>query len=198
MAQAMRNLVFIGRCFAANNMMWKKTKDHVLEEDDGSEGERTLSEDYTALAYLFNRLSYIIRQESLPVSGRTAAVQCQTALLKVVDTIPNLQSVLRPLHSLTDTSIAQPSFEAYKNLTEKARELLDLIQAKVGTEAYIQALGPVRTEARQKRDERRQKRRIDAVSEPERWAKEKKRKHEGHKASLKARALESRGKRRGW
>jgi U3 small nucleolar RNA-associated protein 20 len=65
-------------------------------------------------------------------------------------------------------------------------------------ETYLSALGSVRSEAKVKREERRQKRKIEAVSAPERWAKAKKRKHDMRKSVLKARGLESRGKRRGW
>jgi U3 small nucleolar RNA-associated protein 20 len=50
----------------------------------------------------------------------------------------------------------------------------------------------------EKRDERRRKRRIEAVSEPEKWAKEKKKKFDAKKARIKEKGAEERGKRRGW
>ncbi|TKA30448.1 hypothetical protein B0A50_02675 [Salinomyces thailandicus] len=200
-AQTVRNVVFLGRCFAVNGMLWRDdddaesdAEDEVQEEDDAKVQKRGSS----ALAYLLNRLSYIIRQDTLSTVARTAALQCQTALLNHLDNIPNLQSVLRPLFTLTDPSIPQPPGDAHRELSDKAREALDMIQKKIGTETYVSALGETRREAKAKREERRQKRKIEAVSAPERWAKEKKRKHEMQKSKKKASNAEMRGRRRGW
>jgi U3 small nucleolar RNA-associated protein 20 len=55
-----------------------------------------------------------------------------------------------------------------------------------------------RRSSAQRRDERRRKRRIEAVSEPEKWAKEKKKKFDAKKARIKEKGAEERGKRRGW
>ncbi|KAK4539320.1 hypothetical protein LTR36_000782 [Oleoguttula mirabilis] len=210
-AQTVRNLAFLGRCFAANVMLWHtdEAESEDDNDDDGEVPEEVEAEDATvvqkrgssALAYLLNRLSYIIRQDTLAVTARTAALQCQATLITQLpdDTdIPNLQSVLRPLYSLTDPAIPQPQTAAHGALVDKARELLDLVQKTVGSERYVAALGETRKEARAKREERRQKRKIDAVSAPERWAREKKRKHEATRARNKGKGEEMRGKRRGW
>ena len=194
--QIARNLVFLGRCFTANNGKWRKlvdpSRDERLETED--------FEDYnsSAIGYLFNRLSYIIRQEGLPVNSRITALQCQAALVKHVSEIPNLTSVVRPPYLLTDPTIMQPSGDAHRSLVEKARELLEVIQQKVGMQEYLSALGAARAEAKSKRDERRQKRKIDAVSAPERWAREKRKKHDAKKVKSKARSAEAVGRRRGW
>lgn len=200
-AQTVRNLAFLGRCFAANQMLWRDEEAESEDEDEVQEAEdsNVQKRGSSALAYLLNRLSYIIRQDNISVNARTAALQCQATLInQLQDDIPNLQSVLRPLYSLTDPSIPQPQTEANRNLIDKARELLDLIQKKVGAETYVAALGETRKAARAKRDERRQKRKIDAVSAPERWARDKKRKHEATRAKNKLKGEEARGKRRGW
>ncbi|KAK5119493.1 hypothetical protein LTR85_007593 [Meristemomyces frigidus] len=199
-AQTVRNVAFLGRCFAANEMLWRDEEAESEDEDEVQEAEdaKVQKRGSTALAYLLNRLSYIIRQDNLSVNARTAALQCQATLINQLQDIPNLQSVLRPLYSLTDPSIPQPQTEANRNLIDKARELLDLVQKKVGTERYVRTLGETRKEARAKRDERRQKRKIEAVSAPERWARDKKRKHEATKARKKEKGEEARGRRRGW
>ncbi|KAI6827918.1 putative HEAT repeat protein [Hortaea werneckii] len=201
-AQTVRNIVFVGRCFAANGMRWR---DEAEEEEPDAEEEVQEEEDArvqkrgsSALAYLLNRLSYVLRQTTFSTVARTAALQAQAALINQLDSIPNLQSVLRPLYTLTDPSIPQPPGDAHRSLSDKARELLDLIQKKLGAEAYVTALGETRKEVKARREERRQKRKIEAVSAPERLAKEKKRKHEGARAKKKAVNAEMRGRRRGW
>ncbi|KAF2487331.1 armadillo-type protein [Neohortaea acidophila] len=199
--QTARNLVFLGRCFAANGMKWREVTEDASddeEEEDETMVDTAQAKDPSAIAYLFNRLTYIIRQENLPTTTRTAAVQCQTALISVTPSIPNLESVLQPLYSLTDTTVTRPEGETFDQLVDKAREVMDVIQKKVGSEVYITALGVVRAAARERREERRRKRRIEAVSAPEKWAKEKKRKHEARKGKMKERADEARGRRRGW
>ena len=197
-AQTVRNLVFLGRCFVANGMRWRVDGDLASDEGNMDDEDDAPQTDSSALGYLFNRLSYIVRQDSISAISRTAAVQCQAALLNHTPTIPQLHSIIRPLYSLTDPSIPQPLGEAHKDLTDKARELLDSTQKKVGTEAYVAALGVARAEAKAKRTERRQKRRIEAVSAPEKWAREKRKKYEVKKARMKVKGAEARGKRRGW
>ncbi|TKA83685.1 hypothetical protein B0A55_00310 [Friedmanniomyces simplex] len=197
-AQTVRNLAFLGRCFAANGMPWQESNgNNVVEsEDDGDEAEDE-QHGSSALGYLLGQLSYILRQENLPVPARVAALQCQAALVNQLQSIPNLQSLIRPLYVLTEPSLTQPATTAHRDLIDKARELLDLVQKKVGSNAYIAALGEARKGAQTKREERRRKRKVEAVSAPEKWAKAKKRKHEVQKAAKKAGNAEMRGRRRG-
>lgn len=200
-SQLVAIMAFVGRCFAANELHWLRQNEDTeaieaveLDEEDSA----AVTQDPSALAYLLNRLSYIIRQETLSTKSRSAALQCQTAIINKLDNVPNLQSVLRPLYTLTDPAIPQPSTDAHRDLVDKARELLDLMQKKVGSETYVAALGQARKLAKEKRDDRRQKRRIEAVSAPERWAMEKKRKHEASREKKKVKGFEARGRRRGW
>ncbi|KAK4555996.1 U3 snoRNP protein [Recurvomyces mirabilis] len=179
-AQTTRNLAFLGRCFAANNMAW--------EEEHGT----------TAIQHLLGQLSYIIRQENLPVPARKAAINCQSTLVNQLPTLPNLAKLLRPLYLLTDTASTQPPGTAYRALADQAQELMALVQKKAGSEAYIAALSEARKGVQTVREERRRKRKVEAVSAPEKWAASKRKKHEGQKAVKKASNAEMRGKRRGW
>jgi U3 small nucleolar RNA-associated protein 20 len=192
-AKTVRNLAFLGRCFATNGVVWRAEEASASDDEDTEENR-----DPSALAYLFNRLSYIIRQESFATVSRIAAAECQILLVNQVSSIPDLQGVVRPAYALTDATIPRQASEEQNKLLEKATELLEVLQRRVGMETYLSALGSVRSEAKVRREERRQKRKIEAVSAPERWAKAKKRKHDMRKSVLKARGLESRGKRRGW
>lgn len=203
--QIVRNLVFLGRCFAANEMPWNDhnqasdRESDVADEDEAEEDAATVeSENTSALSNLLRRLSSMLMADKFSIMSRIATLQTIAALLHQLSTIPNLQTVLRPLYALTDPSVPKPPGELHKALEDKAHEALELIQKKIGSEAYITALAETRTKARERRDERRRKRRIEAVSEPERWAKDKKRKYEGKKLKQKAKGIEARGRRRGW
>lgn len=212
--QIVRNLVFLGRCFAANGMLWSAQKNIAtttepdgVEEDSYSEDEPEEADGEapsqvltttTALEYLFRRLASALQADKFALASRTAALATISSLLNQLDTVPALPHVLRPLYNLTDTSIPQPPGEAYKALAESAQGVMDGVQKKIGAEKFVEVLGVVRGEARARREGRRIKRRIEKVSEPERWAREKKRKYEGKKVKAKAKGVEERGRRRGW
>nr|OQO32135.1 hypothetical protein B0A51_00978 [Rachicladosporium sp. CCFEE 5018] len=197
-AQAVRNVAFLGRLFAANNMPWK---DRSMDEDEveADDAEDALAEkDDTAIGYLLSRLSSIIRRENAPVVTRMAALQCQTALLSTLSPpFLNIGTIIHPLYNLTDASIPQPPGEAHAAFTTQARETLDMLQKKLGSEVYVKEMAKARKFANERRDERRRKRRIEAVSEPERAARERRRKSEGKKAKIREKGAEARGKRRG-
>lgn len=196
-----RNLVFLGRAFSANDMQWAPKKEDVEEEDE-VEGEEHISDvvrDTSAIGYLLSRLSAIIRRENTQPFVRYSALQAQMSLLaQLTAPFPHTTTIIRPLYSLTDPSIPQPPGELHANLSNLAREALDMLQRKLGSEAFVAEMAMARKVANERRDERRQKRRIDAVSAPEKWAKEKRKKYEGKKLKQKEKGYEARGKRRGW
>nr|POE93298.1 u3 small nucleolar rna-associated protein 20 [Quercus suber] len=211
-AQTIRNLGFLARCFAANNIIWQNDKRNGVDSENdaeknvdepNAEDDTAPAEDnsFTALFYLLNRLSYIIRQETYSASARAAALTAQQVILSTLSPLSFqelLPTILRPLYALTDPSIPQPPGEAHKVLTDHAREMMELVRKKLGAEAYMRILGQVRKEIQATRLERRKKRRIEAVAAPERWAKHKQRRHEIDKVKRKEKGAEARGKRRGW
>ncbi|GAB7360796.1 hypothetical protein MBLNU230_g0783t1 [Neophaeotheca triangularis] len=207
-AATIRNIAFLGRCFAANNIEWpRKSSDEEepeAEEDmaASAETEATKTTPLTALEVLLTRLSATIRREALPPSARLAALNSQAALLALIPSVDSLASVLqpllRPLYILTDASIPQQPGEGYRDLSDRARELLDVLQKKLGSEEYVRQMGLVRRGVKATREERRVKRRVEAVAEPEKWAAEKRRKLGAKKARDKVHGQEMRGRRRGW
>ncbi|KAK5115759.1 hypothetical protein LTR62_000848 [Meristemomyces frigidus] len=178
--QTIRNLAFLGRCFAADNILW---------DEEGSS---------SASDHLMGQLAYITRQETLPVPARKAAIQCQSILVNQLPTINNLARMLRPLYLLTDTASTQPPGTAYRDLADQAQEVMTLMQKKVGAEKYIEGLAEARKGVQTVRDERRRKRKVEAVSKPEIWAEGKRKKREVQKLGKKEKSAEMRGKRRGW
>ncbi|EGP86737.1 uncharacterized protein MYCGRDRAFT_43197 [Zymoseptoria tritici IPO323] len=201
-SQIARNIVFLGRCFAANEMPWN---DKSAESAESSEDEEptltTPAPDKSALSYLLRRLSTLLRADKFSLAARSTSLSTISSLLHQLSSpsiLPSLPSLLRPLYALTDPSVPHPPGDLYKSLTDKAHEVLEVIQKKVGSEVYVSALGVARNEAKERRDERRKKRRIEAVAQPERWAKEKKRRYEVKRERGKRKGEEERGKRRGW
>lgn len=224
--QTARNLIFLGRCYGANNAIWvddrlavsssaangeeAANEDEEEEEDDVEEEEE--EESKTALSFLFTRLSAIVRRDtgalSLPsLASKTASLQATAALcnaLQVETLKPSLPTILLPLYVLTDASIPPPwtrdptLSEKYKALVSLAQETMTLLQKKVGSGVYVNVMGEVQKTVRAKREERRRKRKVDVVAAPERFEKMKRRKQEGKKIKRKERGEEARGHRRGW
>ncbi|KAK5188921.1 U3 snoRNP protein, partial [Cryomyces antarcticus] len=217
--QTVKNLVFLGRCFGANGLRWRSSNNEAAggvdasdEEDDDQDDITATSSKKSALQHLFERLSAILRRETSTTRG--ASLHLKTASLQLVASLcttlpnttlaPSLPTLLLPLHNLTDASIAaptstDPSFtDAYKSLTSTAQEVLALLQKKLGTTAFVAAMQAVQKTVRERREGRRVKRRLDAVSAPERYGREKVRRYEQKKEKRKERGGEARGRRRGW
>ncbi|OMP81501.1 U3 small nucleolar RNA-associated protein 20 [Diplodia seriata] len=234
--QAVRNLVFLGRCFGVNGLEWKtrsaaeeralkeaaeESSSSASDEDDAADDEAVVPDKQetttpakiTALHYLITRLSLILRRE--PATTRAPALFPKTASMTLLAALcnalpaaalePSLPNILLPLHNLTDPSIppAQSATdedfnEAQKELGTTAAEVMALLQKKLGTSEYVQAMGKVREGVKERREGRRVKRALERVAEPERAERVKRRKRERGKEKRKEKGHEARGKRRGW
>jgi U3 small nucleolar RNA-associated protein 20 len=206
--QIVANLTFLGRCFSASSMPWTDTTERSPdasgndeEDDERDEDEETegTARDHTAIAHLLRRLSSMLMADKFSIVSRNAAIHCLASVINTVhNDLPVLQTILRPLYALTDPTVPKPPGELHKALTDKAHEVLEGIQKQMGSQAYLAALAETRNVAKARRDERRQKRRIEAVAEPERWQKSKQRRYEVKKVKKKEKGEEARGRRRGW
>lgn len=72
------------------------------------------------------------------------------------------------------------------------------LQKRMGTQEYLRVMGEVQKKVRERRDERRRKRKVEAVADPERWGREKKRRNDVKRVKRKEKGAEHRGQRRGW
>ena len=218
-SQSVRNLVLLGRIMSRTSMLWQtKVQPQVIEEDgsdvDDGEEDDTLetNSDKTALRFIFERASAIIRRG--PVTTKAPALISLTASLQLIGTLANnlslpalmscLQTILLPLHNLTDTNIAAPfsldeTFTTgYKALVSSAEGVLSMLQKKLGPTEYIAQLSRVREGVKERREKRRSKRKIEMVTEPEKAEKAKIRKGVKKKEKRKERGRAHEGKRRGW
>lgn len=204
--EMVKNLVFLGRCAAANDLKWRSAQDAESEDDEEAEIE---TEKQTALGYLFGRLSFILRKETSP--PRASALVPKTSALQLLQHLTNqlsapllvssLQTILLPLHNLTDKSIAAPYSTdeifrtEYEALKTNSEEIMENLKRKCGTKEYTEALLRVREGVRSRREQRRGKRRIEAVSMPERFGEQKRKKTERKKERRKERGREHQSQR---
>lgn len=206
--EIVKNLFFLGLVAGANNLFFKYSQD-TAESGDDEEAEDEVAEKKTALQYLFGRLSTILRRETSPPRApglipKTAALSLLERLVSKLpsDTLaPCLQTILLPLHNLTDPSIPTPYStdelfrSGYETLKSDAEALMEDLKKKFGTKDFSEAMIRVREGVKARRQARTGKRRIDAVAQPEKYGEQKRRKGERKKERRKEKGQEH-GKRR--
>ena len=202
--EIVKNLNFLGRVSAASSLSWKKPAGDLPEED--AEEREAEGEKQSALNFIFSRLSYILRRESSPPRAavlvpKTSALQLMSLLITKLDgpaLIPSLPTILLPLHNLTDNNIPIPYStdelfkSTYQEIRDSCTELMEQLKIKCGTSIYTEQLLKVRRGVRERREARSSKRKIDAVTAPERSAKDKIKKVERKKERRKERGMEHR------
>jgi U3 small nucleolar RNA-associated protein 20 len=113
-----------------------------------------------------------------------------------------LPTILLPLHNLTDPSIPTPYsidpdfLTIYSTLQTTSSELLETINRKVGTEIYTKELVKIREGVKARRRQRGAKRKVEAVSAPEKYGADKRRKGERKKERRKEKGKEFAARRR--
>ncbi|KAF2008500.1 hypothetical protein BU24DRAFT_468919 [Aaosphaeria arxii CBS 175.79] len=180
--------------------------------DNDSSTTTTTRTPPTAIHRLITRLSALIRRETkimkaqslYPKTAVLTLLETLTSNLPIPPLLPSLPHLLTTLSILTDPLTPVPRStdaafnDAYRALIDKAREVMRTLQKRMGSQEYLAVIGDVQRGIKERREERRQKRKIAAVVEPEKVAREKRRRHEGKKVKRKERGAESRGLRRGW
>ena len=199
--QVVQMLGFLGQCLDQNGLsipvkQLKSTDNDDMEDDDSEDdsgNETAIKDKISGIQYLLDQLTRILRVE--PNRLTTSAFLPKKSTLHLLSTLlPSLSStntppsqihtLLLPIHHLTDPSTisprsADPTFATtYQSLIELAHEVTEKIQTRLGDAEYVKALTEVSRMVRKRREERRSKRVIERVAEPERAAREKKRKHD--------------------
>lgn len=197
-----QNLLFMAQCLDANGLTMEVAERVDVGAMDESSGESTDEErpkktkTIKAIQYLLDQIARILRVEMK--SLRSGALQPKMSALQLFTAaLPGLsrdsahqdalRAVLLPLQHVTDTNTiaprsADPTFSnKYGQLVELAQNAMEEVQRKIGDAEYVQILTDVSKIMRRRREERRSKRRIEKVAEPERAAMAKKRKGERKK-----------------
>lgn len=177
-------------------------------EDDDEEGEK---QGTMTMRYIFSRLAAVIRRETPPraptLVSKLAAMEALEAFCNQCDVPtlePSLRTILRPLRNLTDANIPMPFstdslFKTrYESLKTKAQQIMDTLQQKLGTAEYTKQLLTVGEDIKERRQARLSKRKVEAITAPEKWGKDKRKKLERKKDRRKAKGMEHRSMRRGF
>ncbi|KAL6704144.1 U3 snoRNP protein [Coniothyrium glycines] len=181
-------------------------------EDALRADQKPITKPPSAIHRLVIRLSGIVRKDK-------SSLNAKTAILTLFDTIAakfpleplstSLSHLLSTLNTFVDpattiprahttlTSLNEPD-DVYKSLIDKARDIMNTFQKRLGTQEYLQIMGEVQKLVRERREERRRKRKVEAVADPEKWGKEKKRRNDVKRVKRKEKGEEMRGRRRGW
>jgi len=214
--QSVRNLIFLSKVMGHVTVSTNIAHAKMLAEADDEDFENgdTIQEKptRTVLQFVFERTAAIVRRGPSTITAPAltpmkAALQLVGALCNHFSSdalMPSIPTILLPLHNMTDSSIPAP-FSAdeafsttYKVLVSNSSEIMSLLQKKLGTTEYVSNLTKVRSLVKERREGRRVKRRIEAIAEPERAGRLKKRKGEKKREKRKERSGEERGRRRGW
>ncbi|KAL4945655.1 hypothetical protein BDV06DRAFT_219051 [Aspergillus oleicola] len=223
--QTVRNIIFLGRCCAQNGLELNSSEGKEEEVDESaSEGEGEAEDEHSdeptskstrtksAIRFIFEQASSILRRDFITTRApslipKTASIGLIAALCRHIEPEQILESlpvILLPLQHLTDSSIPSPRSsdeafqESYKGLVSNCHEVLDLLQKKLGTTEYINQMSLIQEAIKKRREGRRTKRRIEAVADPEKYGRDKKRKNDRKREKRKEKGAEHRGKRRGW
>ncbi|KAI3323358.1 armadillo-type protein [Xylariaceae sp. AK1471] len=174
-----------------------------LDAEDQSVLEQQISL-YTLCTWLSDILIEETRPQAAALIPKVAALDIISILVGTLPTEklqPSLHALLIPLHQLTDPSIPIPSTidEAFKTrheaLRTKATETMDALQRKFDTATYTAELLAVRERARRRREGRSRKRKIEAVTQPERFGKWKRGRLEKKVKSRKEKGAQNRNRR---
>ncbi|KAL3478092.1 armadillo-type protein [Aspergillus californicus] len=180
-------------------------------EKEEKENEKETSKK-SGIRYIFEQACSILRRELITTRApslipKTASIGLIAAVCRHLEPeqiIGSLPVILLPLQHLTDASIPAPRssdeafVESYKALVSNCHEILDLLQKKLGATEYINQMTAVQEAIKKRRESRRVKRRIEAVTEPERYGRDKRRRNDRKRDKRKEKGAEHRGKRRGW
>ena len=217
--QAVRNLVFLAKMMDGTAWEWNATKaysiasteEEVPYSEDTSEPENE-PQIQSGLSFILQRAAAIVRRGPLttqkpalvPVKAAMQLIWALCNSLPIEAIRPSVSTLLLPLQNLTDPSVPPPYSSdegytsGYKDLVSHGSEIMSMLQKKLGTSEFVMLLSKVRDGIKERREDRRAKRRIDAAAEPEKTGRLKKRKGERKKEKRKERGAGQRSRRRGW
>lgn len=209
--EAVQIITFLGDYLEAEKSNEDESEGEDDEADEGEDNAAKEASQHADMKYLFWKLSSIIRKERQPrpemLVSKLAAMDLVEAFCIKTPTetlLTSARTILRPLRNLTDPSIRQAfslnevfktRFEALKS---KAQAIMEILQRRLGSAEYTKALVAVGERIRERRQQRSSKRKIEALTAPEKYGREKRKKFEKKKEKRKTRGQEQRDHRQGF
>ncbi|KAG0375311.1 U3 snoRNP protein [Mortierella sp. AD032] len=199
--QIVKNLFFIAKVFYALPFNYKgedeesnededeDDEDEEAEEQGEEEGDKKDTEAKQPvkrmLYWLIKRLSFLSRGAAMKSSKDRAVIQqtcifqCMAAITTHIHTDelkPYLIPIISPIYRIVNDETAKgPETEELKKL---GSEVLDLVQKRAGTTDYYMAYNKIRQHVLQVRQERKQKRVMQAMNDPQARARRRLQKNE--------------------
>lgn len=203
----LRNLLYLLRCAEKSSIRMQlklsaRTDEVHAAQSDESDSEphqtiETTGETNTSILvtqYILDQAAYCLRREppkqtSRNLQPKLSFLNLTSALLPhiSVHSTASLTQLLVPLLHYTNPSTVTPrssdsDFDAkWQELVEHAQLCLDAIESAVGERQYPTLVGEATRLARGKRQERKTKRALEVINDPEGAAREKRRKFEQKK-----------------
>ncbi|KAG0201811.1 U3 snoRNP protein [Mortierella sp. GBA30] len=187
--QVVKNLFFVARCFYAlpdELEVAEEQQQEDVEEEDEEEEEEEEEEDQQkktdteklpvkrSLYWLVKRLSFLSRGAAMKNNNNKGAVQqtcifqCMAAIathIHTQDLKPYLVPMISPIYRVVNDETAKGT--EIEELKKLGSEVLDLIQKRAGTTDYFVAYNKIRQHVLEVRRERKQKRVMQAMNDPE-------------------------------
>lgn len=162
------------------SMYWKKHGTILIQRNAEGVGE---SNGESPLHYLVRRAGAIIRSEENPTESfmsKKSCIQLLALLIQVFD--DNLkdvaEDVILPLYVYLEYDVSYTLSESQKELSVLAQECLQILESKLTVSEFTSSYASVKRRVVTRRQERKAKRSVLAVTEPEKAARRKLRKHE--------------------
>ncbi|SZF02961.1 unnamed protein product [Blumeria hordei] len=208
--EVVKNLVYLAKVASVNDVEFQITSQDLDDKnDDNSCGEEHATEKKTALGFLFRRLSYILRRETVPPRSSALVPKISSMqLLRHLSTIlsnecleRHLKVILLPLLNITDPKIPIPysteeDFRTrYEDLRSNGDEIMEIFKSRLGTQVYTTALLKVREGVKERRLKRGIKRKVEAVNMPSKYGESKRKKGERKKERRKEKGADHARKR---
>lgn len=161
--QIVKNLIFVVQRWISGESSFSDVKE-AMEEAEELDG----SEPRDGLSWLVGKASAILRTQKRPKEMKASKKACSQLLAALVQ-LGN-KDIVKPLaeklimafyfYSITDD-------ERDKELHDMAREALNMIQNKIGVTDFAHSYSNVKVAISNRQQDRRAKRAIEAVAEPE-------------------------------
>lgn len=159
---------------------WKKHNTKFIHKETLSASESKYD---SSLEFMVSRVGAIIRSEENPADSfmsKKSCIQLLALLIQVFDDElkARAKDIILPLFVYLEYDVSYTLNDMQKELSVLAQECLQILEAKLSVSDFTKAYASVKREVLTRRQERKAKRSVLAVTEPEKAARRKLRKHE--------------------
>ncbi|SMN20287.1 similar to Saccharomyces cerevisiae YBL004W UTP20 Component of the small-subunit (SSU) processome, which is involved in the biogenesis of the 18S rRNA [Maudiozyma saulgeensis] len=163
-------------------MIWNENNTPYYKKEDVDEEQNNQSTYLNAIDYMIVRVSKIIRSEHNPADSfmsKKAAIQFFALVVQILSAeqvTQEAEKIILALYTHLESDRGRLS-EEQEELSNLSQECLQMVESKISVSAFTEAYTNVKQVVIRRREERRAKRSIMTINEPELAAQKKLRKH---------------------